>query len=280
MCDQSGRTRSQNRKGSTSQPDEEEAHFKLRLEEALDDEQVAAKFAQIIRSGNRDLVDGLASLRAEVKYLRAELADRDATIVNLRGEIQRLREDHDALEQYGRRNNLRVSGIPEPNLQPDQIEDTTTAVVELANEVLKVHPPLQNSDIEVSHRLRKSRHARNNEPRSIIVRFRSKNERFRVISKRKELKDYNATNDSKIFINEDLIAMRAKLFSTVRALHKKRHFQQVWTYNGTIRVKDMQGVVKVIHNNEDIQNCVPDVDLTVALRNSSSMIVYYMCLIW
>ena len=158
MCDQSGRTRSQNRKGSTSQPDEEEAHFKLRLEEALDDEQVAAKFAQIIRSGNRDLVDGLASLRAEVKYLRAELADRDATIVNLRGEIQRVREDHDALEQYGRRNNLRVSGIPEPNLQPDQTEDTTTAMVELAKEVLKVHPPLQNSDIEVSHRLRKVHH--------------------------------------------------------------------------------------------------------------------------
>ena len=267
MGDQSGRTRAQNRKGSISQPSEEDDHFKLRLVEALDDEQVAAKFAQIIRSGNQDLVDGLASLRAEVKSLRAQLADRDATIVNLRGEIQRLRDDHDALEQYGRRNNLRVSGIPEPNLQPDQIEDTTSTVVKLANEVLKVVPPLQNSDIEVSHRLKKSRHARDNEPRSIIVRFRSKHERFRVISNRKQLKDYNVTNDSKIFINEDLTAMRAKLFSTIRTLHKKRHFQQVWTYNGTIRVKDLQGLVKVIHNNEDIQNCLPNVDLAAALRN-------------
>ena len=166
----------------------------------------------------------------------------------------------------------RVSGIPEPNLQPDQIEDTTSTVVKLANEVLKVVPPLQNSDIEVSHRLKKSRHARDNEPRSIIVRFRSKHERFRVISNRKQLKDYNVTNDSKIFINEDLTAMRAKLFSTVRTLHKKRHFQQVWTYNGTIRVKDLQGLVKVIHNNEDIQNCLPNVDLAAALRNWNSVI--------
>ena len=216
MGDQSGRTRAQNRKGSISQPSEEDAHFKLRLVEALDDEQVAAKFAQIIRSGNQDILDGLVSLRAEVKSLRAELADRDATIVNLRGEIQRLRDDHDALEQY-----VRVSGIPEPNLQRDQIEDTTSTVVKLANEVLKVVPPLQNSDIEVSQRLKKSRHARDNQPRSIIVRFRSKHERFRVISNRKQLKDYNVTNDSKIFINEDLTVMRAKLFSTVRTLHKK-----------------------------------------------------------
>ena len=267
MCDQSGRTRSQQRKGSTSQPSEEDILFRLRLVEALDDQQVTDKFVQIIRAGNQDLQDSLSSLRAEVKSLRAELADRDATIVNLRGEIQRLREDHDALEQYGRRNNLRVSGIPEPNLQQGETEDTTSAVVQLANEVLKLDPPLQNSDTEVSHRLKKSRHARSEEPRSIIVRFRSKSERFRVISNRRELKNYNATNDNKVFINEDLTAMRAKLFSTVRALHRKKHFQQVWTYNGTIRVKDMQGTVQIIHNNEDIQNYLPNVDIAAALRN-------------
>ena len=61
--------------------------------------------------------------------------------------------------------------------------------------------------------------------------------------------------------------MRAKLFWTVKALNKKRHFQQVWTYNGIIRVKDTQGLVKIIRNNNDIQNCLPNVDLTAALRN-------------
>ena len=99
------------------------------------------------------------------------------------------------------------------------------------------------------------------------MRFRSKSERFRVISNRRELKNYNATNGNKVFINEDLTAMRAKLFSTVRALHRKKHFQQVCTYNGTIRVKDMQGTVQIIHNNEDIQNYLPNVDIAAALRN-------------
>ena len=42
---------------------------------------------------------------------------------------------------------------------------------------------------------------------------------------------------------------------------------QVWTYNGIIGVKDTQGLVKIIRNNNDIQNCLPNVDLTAALRN-------------
>ena len=146
----------------------------------------------------------------------------NSIIVELRTEIQKLKEDHDDLEQYGRRNNIRISGIPEPVLKDDEVENTTPAVVALANEDLKVDPPLQLGDIEVSHRLRKPRHAKEDEPRSIIVRFRSKNERFRVISNRKQLKSYNLTSEQpNIYINEDLTSMRTKLFSTVKALHKK-----------------------------------------------------------
>ena len=46
--------------------------------------------------------------------------------------------------------------------------------------------------------------------------------------------------------------MRAKLFPMVRFLHKKKYFSQVWTYNGGIRVKDLQGTVQVIANSNGI----------------------------
>ena len=158
--------------------------------------------------------------------LFAYQAYRDAIIVELRTEIQKLKEDHDDLEQYGRRNNIRISGIPEPVLKADEVEDTT-AVVALADEVLKVDPPLQLSDIEVSHRLRKPRNAKDDDPMQIIVCFRSNNEIFRVISNRKQLKDYNLTSEQpNIYINEDLTSMRAKLFSAVRVLHKKDTFSR------------------------------------------------------
>ena len=56
--------------------------------------------------------------------------------------------------------------------------------------------------------------------------------------------------------------MRAKLFSTVRLLHKRKYFSQVLTYNGGIRVKDLQGAVKTIANTGDIQKLLPDIDLS------------------
>ena len=101
---------------------EAEDLFRLNFQEALEDTQIADKLARIIRSTNQDLLDSLGSLRSEVRSLRKELSDRDAAIANLQAEVKVLRQDNDALEQYGRRNNLRISGIPEVNLQPEQTE--------------------------------------------------------------------------------------------------------------------------------------------------------------
>ena len=79
------------------------------------------------------------------------------------------------------------------------------------------------------------------------------------------MKDYNDENSTNIFINEHLTASRAKLFSRIRQLQKKRYFNKAWTYNGTIRVKDLQGMVKTISNTDDIQTCLPNVDLSAVL---------------
>ena len=56
--------------------------------------------------------------------------------------------------------------------------------------------------------------------------------------------------------------MRAKLFSVVRLLQKKKYFSQVWTYNCGIRVKDLQGTVQVIANTDDIHRLLPGIDLS------------------
>ena len=60
-------------------------------------------------------------------YLFANQAYRDAIIVELRTEIQKLKEDHDDLEQYGRRKNIRISGIPEPVLKADEVGHNTSS---------------------------------------------------------------------------------------------------------------------------------------------------------
>ena len=237
-------------------PDEREVLFKLALEQALGDAQIQAKLKETVKAANKDLLDVVSSLRDEVRSLRSSLAERDATIAALQSDIQQLREDHDALEQYGRRNGLRVSGIPEHDG-----EDTTTAIVNLANDVLKVEPPLHRDDISISHRLKKPRTARRDEPAPIIVRFLRRTDRNRVIRERKKLKGHNQDEDTRIYVNEDLTTRRAQLFAKVRALQKKRHFKQTWTYNGSVKVMLPNGEVKNIANETTIQALLPNVDL-------------------
>ena len=90
----------------------------------------------MIKSANQDLLDTIGALRHKVRSLKQQVADRDATIAQLRDDVAELHDKHDALEQHGRRNCLRVAGVN------DTEEDTIAAVVKLANEVLKVQPPL------------------------------------------------------------------------------------------------------------------------------------------
>ena len=157
--------------GAARDQDDQDAAFKLAFYEALDDPEVASKLERIITKANKDLVEHISSLRQEVRTLRSDLQERDATIAELRSEVQLLHDDLDALEQHGRRHSLCISGISERE------EDTTAAVVHLANEVLAVDPPLLCKDISVSHWLWKPRNARPDEPSPIIVRFVSRADR-------------------------------------------------------------------------------------------------------
>ena len=183
-------------RSSAAHHENDDSGFILSLISALDDEEVTRKLTRVLRTANQELVSHIDDLKAHVRALRASLAERDEKIEALNQEVRQLRDHNDALEQYGRRSSLRISGIPEEE------EDTTAAVVSLANEVLQLDPPLQFTDIDISHRLRKMRNARQGIPAPIIVRFVTRKNRSRVISERKKLKNYE-DKQIKVYINED-----------------------------------------------------------------------------
>ena len=135
----------QGRDSVTQPPDEQEAAFRLSLEGAFSDPAIIDKLSNIIKTANKDLVDSVSSLHAEVTTLRTALADRDAQIAALQSDVQHLKDANDALKQHGRRHSLRINGVS--NTQ----EDTTQAVVNIANDILKVDPPLDERDISVCH---------------------------------------------------------------------------------------------------------------------------------
>ena len=77
-----------------------------------------------------------------------------------------------------------------------------------------------------------------------------------VLKGRKELEKFNEDKLVKTYINEDLTTMRARLFAAGRAQQKSGRLQQVWTFNGNVKVKTLTGVVKDIRFINDINGCL------------------------
>ena len=109
------------------QLDDQETAFRLSLVEAFTDQATVDKLTRIVQGANKDLVDFISSLRAEVASLRFALADHDTQITALQTEVHQPCDANDALDQHGRRHSLRICAIS------DMQEDTTGSLVSLAN---------------------------------------------------------------------------------------------------------------------------------------------------
>ena len=79
--------------------DEQDVAFKLAFLESLDDPQVEVKLTRLLKAATKELTDGFTTLQQEIRTLRNEVAQKDAVIDELRGEVRHLQLQNDALEQ-------------------------------------------------------------------------------------------------------------------------------------------------------------------------------------
>ncbi|ELT88644.1 hypothetical protein CAPTEDRAFT_199468, partial [Capitella teleta] len=168
------------RRASQSFLDMDSAAFAKALGLALKDPQVRSSLGDIVGE----------SVRQEIIALRAELKRKDATIDDLRRRVVTLETSNDSLEQYQRRNSLRIAGFPE-----DENEDILTRTLELMNTTMSVEPAITAHDVDRIHRVGKKDGGK---PRSVIIKFATYRARHRVMQHRRNLR--NTTH----FINEDL----------------------------------------------------------------------------
>ena len=82
----------------------------------------------------------LAGLQQEVHALRTELASKDARIETLQKKVDAIELQQDELEQYSRRNSVRLSGLTE-----EADEDVVKGVLVTLNHVMCITPPLSTS---------------------------------------------------------------------------------------------------------------------------------------
>ena len=98
-----------------------------------------------VRTTYADLIS--SELHRQLKPFKDALEAKDREIKELKKTISDQNDKLDQLEQHGRRDSLRIAGIPE-----NEASDDTDAAVLTLCAVIKVDPPVQAQDIAISHR--------------------------------------------------------------------------------------------------------------------------------
>ena len=137
-----------------------------------------------------EINDLIKTLAQEVKTLKEDLKVSNLKVKNLEIENARLKRATnltlfklDALEQYGRRENLRIYGVPETNNNNDDGEDVVLRIAKF------LQIDLQGMDIQRAHRLGKKTKNIERKPRPVIARFVSFKKRNEILFAKSKLKN-------------------------------------------------------------------------------------------
>ena len=153
-------------------------HFILCLAAALKSPDIVGQLNQITQPNHDEFADLIsAELHRQLQPYKEELRAKDQEIKMLKKTISEQNDKLDQLEQHGRRDSLRVTGIPEAV----ESDDTDAAILSLCA-AIKVDPPVQPEDIAVSHRVGKTIAGK---PRQVLVKFATRNIRERVFRAKK-----------------------------------------------------------------------------------------------
>ena len=191
------------------------------------------------------LVKENKGLKSKVKYLEEQVKASKKELEDMEQRLDEVEAKHNDLEQYTRKFNLVIHGIPERE-EEDNIEN----VIKLGK-LLEVN--LYSGDIDIVHRMKtKSK----DKPRPIIARFSNYNAKSKLYKARLNLRnvDLQDLGAEKIFINENLTAWRAELFKEARKVKKKYNNGKTWTVDGKIFLKtDLTAKVLKIDSYEDLK---------------------------
>ena len=170
-------------------------------------------------------------------------------INDLETEVSRLTLELDELEQYGRRNAIRIFN---PDWPEQTDENTDEMVLQLIHQKLNIRDfPIWL--ISRSHRVGQKRN--DGTPRPILVKFISYRAREQVFKARRLL-------PQGVYVNEDLTQATAQLAYQARQLRRNGLIDETWTYDGRVFIKkngrsrgvlvrSLEDLVETLHDGDD-----------------------------
>ena len=180
-----------------------------------------------------------------IKDLQVENQCLCMKVNNLENKVMSLEIYGNHLEQYGRRNNLEITGIPDDVSDENQEEKVIQILCE-------VQVNVSSSDIEACHHVGKSK----NSSKKTIVQSINRKHAKKALINRKGLINTNKSSRSpsssdNIFINENLTPMNNKIAFHCRKLKCNGQNDKIYSRDGVIHIPSSnirdEKVIKVLH---------------------------------
>ena len=159
----------------------------------------------------------MKALELKVKANDDDLENKQKVINNLQTEVESLRNQHDDLEQYGRRQSIHLY-----NVSHEGCADSEEAALKVFNEMMKLY--VSADEIERAHPLG---------PKQMIVKFKSYKTKAVVYKAKSHLKD----NTDGVFMTEDLTKRNHALIQQLLLAKKADKIHSFWTIDGKIFMK-------------------------------------------
>lgn len=196
-------------------------------------EKVLAKFNDVWMD---KLIDRI-SIKIENNFKERMQAQEEKIILlekevqDLKTQIVEIRDEKDNMEQFSRKNNIRIFGINETNK-----ENTNELVINLIQNKLNI--TIDPGEIDMCYRVGTNTEEK---VRPILVKFKSNEVRNEIFYKKKTLKG------TRITIREDLTKNRVKL---VKIAVEKFGAKNVWTNGGKIIIHhaNKKNIIRNIEN--------------------------------
>lgn len=183
----------------------------------------------VVNNAMKEIQSQISELKKENKQLKNENIELQKVSTDMK---ERLR----ALEQYTRKNNIEISGIPET------AKENVLAVVKDIGTALGLE--LQESQVAAAHRIPSFKRDR---PASLVVQFQDRTSRDIWISKYKERKTITARDVNqaypphKVFVNEHLSPENKLFLNKLKQKTKDLGIKYVWCRDGKFYVRRADG---------------------------------------
>lgn len=181
-----------------------------------------------IKQSLQFMSDSFEELKREYKVLHVSTGRLDSELKKSQTRMVGLENRVSHLEQELRSRNVVIMNVPRE--KDEVVKDIVSKIAG------KLDVPLHPGDYDCSRASRK-------QDSPIIVRLSSIDLKNRLLSKRRQVRDFKVTScglsgaDNVIYINEDLVPSAQLLFSVAREFKRSHGYKYLWISNGKIFIR-------------------------------------------